>query len=735
VEEHQGSQLSADQLNNPTGSDQIAAAVNHDITGAEWVLGPLHRQWSEAILWFAGEHYLEYGAEARRWIQKPSAEHVPRSVTNYIMPHVETGAAILQEALPAPRFVPETGEDKDRIAAENAQGAMRYRDEAVQIESKKRDACMMTVVTGQCYLQAIEDRANQERVKIPLYTKSLEPIVDEETGEPILGPDGQPMMEEKEAPAIDPATGQQQTDEVTLIDENVHVIAPFEIIPDWSAKYPSEFRRYTHFRPQSRDWVGRAFGSTARKKVKAEREFNVLIWHQMKVMDILSRSAHGGRFGLPGSSGGGVSDWRFMDDMVVIKARYMLPNDERPDGRLMIVAGHEILHDGKYPYGDRLNLFTLRWSVVPGSLYAMGMVRNLISPQKRLNGIDTQVDLIRKTMGSPQWISPKGVGFDGDRGSGKPGRVFTFKVRGGYPAPTRLTPAQASGDSHQQRAQIIQDMEQISGMMNVLRGDKPVGIEAGVAIEALTEQAGKRFQPAVSDMRAAFKSLYLTRLEIMRNGTAWKYPRAVPLVGENNKRDLRYFDATDFRGSLTVDMEAVPLIALSHAIKSEKFIRAVNFGLIDLERSIKNREKGRALLNVTEFEEYYTLDYKRAQMENEQLLAGEHVAVQEYDNHEIHFTVLMELVKSREFNNYPDTIRRMALEHAAVHRSRLEAQIMLEAQAELAAGGAAGAGANGKPRTAQGTQGKDKPQRSVNNTGIQDMPNPPQSAPVMGGVQ
>lgn len=693
-----------EKLQNPKSEAEILAALDSDIKSGEWILAPLHRQWYESIFWFAGEQYLEYSPRTRRFQVRPAKQHMPRSVTNYILPHVETGVAMLSEALPAPKVVSETKNDADRTAADVAQGIIRYKDEAIGFEQKKHDSCVWTVVTGQVYLQAIMDVANKEKIRIPLMKAVQEPVIDETTGQPLRGPGGEVMLVQKETQATD-ATGEPAFDEIIMADEGVEVLSPFEIIPDWTARYPWEMRRYTHFRARSREWIGRVYGSAAKKKVKPEQGLGLLSYYQLKVLDILTRSTSTGRLGLPTASGGSVSDWRFMEDAVIVKSRYMLPTDDYQEGRLMTVASGEILDDSDYPYGDRLNLFTLRWTVIPGSTFGMGMVRNLIMPQKRLNGIDTQIDLIRKTMGNPQWLVPKGSQFTPDLATSEPGHKHVYSHKGGKPAPIRLEAMNAPADAHHQRDAIIQDFDNISGMMNVLRGDKPPGIEAGIALEALSEQAGKRFNPTLADNRAELKRLYLMRLQIAQQSNAWAAPRAIPMVGEDGSRDMKEFQATDFKGNITITIDAVPMVALSQAIKLQKFTQGVELGLVDLVNSPVNREKARSLLNLSEFEEEFSLDYKRAQMENEKLRAGEQVARQMYDDDMVHFMVVMQLVKSRDFDTLPEDVRQNAMAHAAVHGAAVDLMLKERAaqqQATAGEGGKAAAPAPASPPEAAG---------------------------------
>src|SRR2546426_106471 len=345
-----------EKLRDPEGKDQIVAALHYDVTSAEWIIAPLHRAWYEAILWSYGEHYLEWNQRTRRFQIRPVRLYIPRSTTNLILPKVEIGVSMFLDSLPRARYVPTTPEAKDRDAAEAATGIMRYLDTKGKMSQKKRDLANWVVVCGTGYMQTQEDRLNAERAQVPRIDPSTGIQASDENGEPVF-------------------------DEAVLADEGTEVLSPFEVVPDWNARYPWEWRRYTHVRARSREWIGSVFGSEVRDRVKPESATGTLgtmAYYQLKIMDIQMRASLTGSYGLPYGYGGAIADFRYMEDSAIVKTRWQLPSDKYPDGRLMIVAGSEILEDGPNPFKDKLNLFTFRWSVLPGSAaWGFGMVRNL----------------------------------------------------------------------------------------------------------------------------------------------------------------------------------------------------------------------------------------------------------------------------------------------------------------------------------------------------------------------
>lgn len=654
---------SQDELRNPTTPQARVASLNWDIKSSEWVLAPLRRQWLQQIIWYYGEQYLEYSPIARRFISRPTRQYIPRSLTNHIMPKVEIGVALLMDAMPDPKFTANTTEDRDRDAAEVAGGIFRYKDEQIRMTRKKRALALWTVCCGNAFAQVALDKAGAPRFDLPVMKREIRVVTDEDTGEPITDADGTPATEIIETPVIDPETQQPMTDRIVMADENVEVCSPFEIIPDWNAKEPWEMKRYTHFRPRTRDWLGATFGSDVKKKVKPERSYGTEGYYQFKIMDLITRSSATDRLGLISGGFGGSGDIRYMEDSAVVITRYHLPTDDNPDGKIIVCAG-DWSAEFSYEefYGDRLNLYTLRWSYLPGSIYGFGMVRNLIIPQKRLNGIDTQDDLIRKQEGNPQWLVPKRCQFSRDLGTSEPGHVNTYRPVGGL-KPERLPGTGPHPSLQQTRANILADFEILSGVNDVLRGENPTGVTAGVSLELLVERAAKRFQPAVEDFRDEYRAMYEHRALVAQRSNAWKWPRPVPIVGDDGLRELRHFAAVDFTGNYTVEVEAVPITARSQVVNRQNLETGVKLGLVDVANSPQSRDRARLLFGLSQFDEAYSLDYRRAQEENEAIMADQPIKRGPFDDDEVHVAVHTTFAKSRKWKSLTPEQQKALINH------------------------------------------------------------------------
>ncbi|HKQ98499.1 MAG TPA: hypothetical protein VJV75_11535 [Candidatus Polarisedimenticolia bacterium] len=674
---------SPEQLREPKQPGEIIASLHNDITSSEWILGRLHRSWFEDLLWYYGEHYLDWNPATRRFQPRPGKQIVPRSTTNLILGMCEIGMQIVLDSLPKARYSPTTPDQADRNAADCATGIIQYRDQEGAVAQKRADLAGWVVICGTGYVQAGPDLANAPRVKVP---QMIQGPPDPNTGEPT------------EVQATDPVTGELAFDEMPLWDEGVEVLSPFEICPDWNARYPWEWRRYTHVRARTMDWIAATFGSAVREKVKTDAHPSTTVgtmgYYQQKVLDIQMRAGSSGSYGLPyGYSGGALADFKYMEDSAIVMSRYQLPSDKYPDGRFLVTCADQVLVDDVNPHKDKLNLFTFRWSVLPGSNHGFGMVRNLISPQKRLNGIDTQTDYHRKTMGSARVIADRRSQVALDLTTADPAHIVTYKGKGGVPPPQPWPAQSLTTDARVQRDGIVRDMERISGVKPPLDGTAPPGVTANVSLETLQELSGLRFKRAVEENREMFRRLYDMRIKLAQQAPAWKVKRPVPIVGADNKIQMRDFHAADFSGNMTVDVEAVPITALSQAVKKQSAMALLGSGLIDASRE-QNRDRIRALFGVSEFTDGVDLHCRMAQDENRRMAQGVPVQRQPFDNDPIHLEEHIESTKTAEFQSLPPMLKELRYahiqEHLAAQQQAQEVQAAAFREATLRAQGAGG---------------------------------------------
>jgi hypothetical protein len=667
------------QLDSDIKTDaDILGFVELRYTGFESYMWAIHRQWYEGLLWYYGEHYLEYDYHFKRFISKPTRQFIPRAVNNLILDHVERAASFLQKNRPRGRVLPQGSDIVSIEAAKRADRVRDYKWELDNMDMKLREAALWAVITGNAMLQTNIDKSNKPRVPIPTRGEDGNPVIDPETGEPAF-------------------------ETVRLSDYDTEVINPMEVVPDWGARYPFKMRHYLHHRAEDIDWIKDTFGSKA-GIVSAEASLFTNSYYQFKTLDLISRASYSGQraygYGLASGSG----EYQKMRHAAIVKTWYELPRDGVPNGRMWVVANGRVLYKGGYPYGDKLNLHWFRWSHLPGNLFGFGMVRSLIDPQKRLNGLATQVALNRKTVGNPGWLVPKGSAFSEGLGTNEPGHVYSFrpspKLHGSVPQ--RLPPSDMSQDAWREYETTERHMNNISGMQDILRGENPPGVTAGVSLELLSEQASGRFAPAIDDYRATVVNCEQFRLGLIPKSALWVAGVRIFDQDEEGIAQSLEVTANDLPPNPRIKVEAAPAVLWSQAAKKANSVEAANLGLIDLTQPL-NRRKMREVLSSSEFDDEWGPNVKLAEWENQQFLGGkgEEIAVRAFEDPQIHLPLHVKITLRPDYVDLPKEIRLSIERHISKTKERLAQLLAMqeEATAPSAAEMPEQGGAGGSPES------------------------------------
>ena len=177
------------------------------------------------------------------------------------------------------------------------------------------------------------------------------------------------------------------------------------------------------------------------------------------------------------------------------------PSPMWPNGRTVIAVGEQLLYDSPKDRGARAfdsrwpqrwhPYIRYSWEAMVGSMYARSLVSKLLPKIKRVNNIDTAAIMYRRTAPIASWIVPKGTMviedfFNGGQG----GQVLEYDARRTQSqAPTVIFPPPFPDSILNERATQIAEMEAIAGTEQILRGERPVGVNSATMLDVLRKQA------------------------------------------------------------------------------------------------------------------------------------------------------------------------------------------------------------------------------------------------------
>lgn len=206
-----------------------------------------------------------------------------------------------------------------------------------------------------------------------------------------------------------------------------------------------------------------------------------------------------------------------------------------PNGRRVIIAGDVLLEDGENPYEDagEFPFEVMRCYPQHGTFWGISEVEMIISPQEHANRIMNGIIENALLNGNPWTIIDNNSGIEKSSLSNRPGLVIRknpgSEVRRDAPPPL---PAYIS--------QIVDtlknDIQEISGVFDVVKGERPGSITAASAIQALNEQAQGRIRLKVQgeeEFISRIGSMWIRRIQ-----QYWVTMRTVRVAGNPIQSDM-----------------------------------------------------------------------------------------------------------------------------------------------------------------------------------------------------
>jgi len=292
---------------------------------------------------------------------------------------------------------------------------------------------------------------------------------------------------------------------------------------------------------------------------------------------------------------------------------WLKPTPDFPEGLLMRVAGDKspILLQlpkesipGPFPYTDieKKPLFPFsfaQYEHMGGKLYGRSALAPLLQKQDQLNQLDSHILLIIQRMANPIWVIPEGAGID--HVTGEPGLVMTWNplAAGGTNAkPERHAGQEVPSSLQLIRAEIIKDIEELSGAFDIIKGQKPTGIEAFSALQLLVERSQSRFTAVFQARGEMYRKWFALAIELERQYGPQQ--RVWSVVGPNRGYTFKHFQNAQLQGQITIQLEdgsnvpktflgkraaieqASQLMLLDPTDPDQKYALLETFGLSDL---------------------------------------------------------------------------------------------------------------------------------------------------------
>lgn len=546
------------------------------------------REWLRDLYYIASRQWITYHPTRREWVDKRMKKWIPRPVTNKlaeILQSIRTTFSAVNLAIKARPL----GTDPQSIAAaEVTEQLAPLIHEEHDMSQVMREADFWFISTGNAVLQISWERDKRfNRV----FVQSEQCILCGTKFSPKQVQDNQGTCTFCGGTMFKPAetNGKPDGGWFAYGRGKTMALSPFEYaMPSHITRW-DELPYIIRMRWLDKHWF------EANKPELVPR----LVWERnpsersMQIFKSLSvQNDVGNSSTLMGSSG------QDSGEGIVEYEIWIRPNTEFPQGYVMRILGDKgpmVLHleqeqgiPGIIPYtdveGNPIFPFVhAQYEHMGGRLYGRSAVSPLIQKQDQLNQLDSLTQLCFQRTANPVWVIPEGAGIDTGKITGEPGLFVTWNplMAGGTgnARPTREPGIDIPSGIFELRSQILKDMEELSGAYDIIKGQKPSGVEAFSALQLLVERSQSRFTSAFQSRGEMYRRWFSTALELERQFGPEQRTKAV--VGNNKGYTFKHFEHAQLQGAVTIQIEDGSNVPKTSLGKRAAIEQANNLHLLD----------------------------------------------------------------------------------------------------------------------------------------------------------
>jgi len=665
-------------------------------TGRENARWALERQMFETIAFFCGIQWMEWSDSTRRFTRWNAPSWFPTPVTNMLAPRIGVMQAGLARSQPQGRVRPNTNEPADIQAAKVAEKLIGHFYDVADEDPLRDESSLIAVLTGTVIAEDIFNPQAGRVMAVPRLTQETTPIMEdaaqcvacggqadatqvtgmcpncgapgmEAAQRPRFWPDGSPIETSQMTPETDPETGEPMIDYIPEGEIQSRVRSLMNFYWDPKAKNLATARWCGEAIYVDLDWIDENFPDMG-QYVGSEEGVDAMNFYEASILSLVGPSVQGSAY---------YGGTQFYRHGAVLRKYQEKPSQQFPDGLYAIVANGVLLHSGPLPITDEngkvtgdFNYTEFRYDLVPGRFAGRTPAEDMVPLQKRINGIDCQLILNRKTMLSPWVLAPKGSGLDPSRQYMKPGATVLYNFVGVGAAPQVVpgTPLpQQIMDERQMALQAMDMLAQDAATMG--KEDVPAGVRSGIAMnfakeakEEVTIPRLKRWGEWIS-CRDRKKLLLAQRF--------YREPRIVKLLGVGNQWQAKTFTGADLRGNTDVSVDPGTLIWRSQSAKQQTIMDAVEGGLIDVNDPVQ-KQKLLEQLGIESFDTQIGPDHRRAEKENAAMDDGIPTQITAVDDHQVHLSEHMARMKDPSFDELPPEAQQAYQQHVEMHNQAVD---------------------------------------------------------------
>ena len=297
------------------------------------------------------------------------------------------------------------------------------------------------------------------------------------------------------------------------------------------------------------------------------------------------------------------------------------------------------------------------------------------------------------------WVIPKGAQPIEDQWLGRPGQIWEYDPRrtaGAAPEPIYPPPYPAA--AAEERQQQIQEMEAIAGTEEILRGQRPTGVNSAAMIDILRKQAlaGKSsiLQSWDESLQTEGSIILQEVIKHIRNDDRYAERLRVLARGQVSTLAIRSFSGSDLSDNVMVKIDTASMALSSKEAKQAKAIELIQYsgGLEKMDPGLKAQvldEIGYKDTMIPQGADYSRVKRIMAWIRQE---AYNMIIPMPEDDPFIFYQMLVDEMKSDGFHNLNEQQQQILLVLIDLYMKQSEVRQQQMMQQQAAAQGAPGGG-------------------------------------------
>lgn len=626
------------KINEDIRKKQIVADIKSDFESRREERRPYELAWLLNINFLIGNQYSYISTRGEIEKMDKNFGWESRDVFNHIAPIIESRLAKLARVRPTMSVMPSGGEEGDVEVAKLSKSILNSVAGDKKLSDKVSLATVWSEVTGSCFYKVFWNENGG--TSIPLSSEQYEKLV-----------------ENIEKSGINKSkyfkTAKNGEMSISPGDVDIEVVSPFEIFPESSACSGFE----------SMQSVIHAYPISA---MEAEKLYGMpFVGSDISMLSLEST----GDSIFSGSHYNAIRSASIVKhNQVLVIEKYIAPCEDYPSGRLLIVAGDELVYEGKlplacFPFIRQVSSETL------GSFWGTSIIDRCIPIQRAYNNLkNRKYEFFARLSSGVLAVEDGSVDVDNLEDEGlAPGKILVY--RAGASIPKFMDAGDIPSEFNQEEDRLLNEFITLTGVSELMRNSSlPTSVTSGTAINLLIEQDDTRLSVPAENIRRAYLAIGKRVLELYKEYA--DYPKLAKVASDNGDIEFFYWNKTDISSSDVV-LDTTNELSETPAQRKNMVLELLKNGLLyDENGRLDRRTKAKVFeaLGFGNFEstqDILSLHIKKADRENIKLAP---LMVSEIDDHDIHIEEHTKFLLSDDAGKLTDEEKDNFIQHIREHK-------------------------------------------------------------------